>query len=451
MRRFLAWLCSFCLVFSVTCGVVFGAELSEDDGIMTLSDVTNPSWRIRLSGFAGYGTEEDDGDDWTGVPVLDTVTYPVLSGANPGSGTLSAAKPSGNRPSLANPYLPCSILPYWVGRPRVVSGDPAITVYTSVGFSSGQIILDVVDWEEVPSCSSLQIIDAGFNISWQYLRFDDVAGSRVDPFWVDRMSTDMVTSVHLIINGKDVGEIPCEKVNSRVSQTFTTRVSIPDALMEFDSQLVRSVSFAFNVSASYQRDAVDASGGYGIRLLTASGGNVSDTLRLYSGVAQGEENTGLLKSIIQFLQNIVAGITQLPGKIVTAIIDGLKALFIPSGDDLAAMKDQYNTMLSEKLGFVWQAVTWLTDFANSVLGEMKSGGEYTFQFPGITWQEYVIVPAQPVSLDNAAIDVLRPVAGIGVSLVAVLAFLHTAEMMAIAFISGASYFQWLKGGGGDDS
>lgn len=481
MRRFLAWLCSLSLIFCVVSGVALGVEIpniedmdidpwadfemvkdammapargeddtyviDDDTGIMLTSDVTNPSWCIRLSGFAAYGTDEDD-DDWDGVSVLDTVTYPVSSGANLGSGTLSSPKPSGNRSAPIISKVPCSILPYWVGRPNIVSGDPYISLYTSVRFNGGQIIFDVADWVEVPSCSSLQIMDAAFNISWQYLRIDNTDASSVDPFWVDGITTDMVTSVHLIINGKDVGEIPCEKINSRVAQTFTTRVSISDALMEFDSQLVRSVSFSFNVSQASVRSTYSCSGGYGIQLLTASGGNISDTFRLYSGVAQGEENTGLLKSIIQFLQNIVTGITELPGKIVSALIEGLKSLFIPDQAFLLQWKEDFFSLLKDRLGFIYQCFELLGNFFDSFIKGWGDSENYTFKFPTIEFTiegtTYTVIQEQVISLDNAVMDVLRPFAGTVVSIVTVLAFIHTMEDMFIAIISGWSYFSYLN-------
>lgn len=185
---------------------------------------------------------------------------------------------------------------------------------------------------------------------------------------------------------------------------------------------------------------------------------VSDTLLVEGGQQGGvdEETKGLLGTIIGWLTQIKDGITgvagaiaALPGQFMSVLIDGLKSLFIPSQDDFTQLKAQYEALLSERLGFVWQVGEWVVDFGQSVLSAMQGGGDYAFNFPGITVSlpegTFTVIPAQTVSFDNAAMNVVRPVVGTAVSLVSVLAFLRTAERMLVALISGVSYFHWLKG------
>lgn len=501
MRRFLAWLCSLSLIFCVVSGVALGAEipniedmgidpwadfemisqhmggsqptpspevydLEDDTGIMLLSDVTNPSWQLRMSGFASNGTYEtqnSDGDDewldWDGVSVLDTATYPVKSGSQLGSGRLSALQPTpGFRSSAVFQTLAISRLPYWTGRPPIRNNEWLVSRDTTLYYSAGSMIFDVVDWEEVPNCSSIQLIDAGFYVSWaleHYESFDVIDPNQPTNITVDNLNPQLcaggeVVDVHLLINGQDVGAIPCDIVNSQTTTLFHSRITIPDAVVQFDEQLVRSVSFSVNVGPlGYHGSNPDALGGFGIH---PYGGNrstmVLDTFRIYSGTDPNTENTGLLRSIIDFLKSIVTGITELPGKIANAIIEGLKSLFIPDEDFLAQWKEEFFTMLKTKFGFIYQCFEFLGDFFNDFIRGWGDTENYTFKFPTIEFTiegtTYTVIQEQVVSLDNAVMDVLRPFAGTVVSIVTVLAFIHTMEDMFIAIISGWSYFSFME-------
>lgn len=173
--------------------------------------------------------------------------------------------------------------------------------------------------------------------------------------------------------------------------------------------------------------------------------------------SEGEVTHGLLNNIIAFLRNIVNGIgnigtaiVELPGKIVSALIDGLKSLFIPSEEDLTGIKDQYAQLLEERLGFVWQAGEMVVSFGQSVLSAFESTTDFQFEFPGVSFElpelgTVTLIEAQDVSVDNAFMDVMQPVLGTIVSFICVLAFINTAERMVIAVISGVSYFHFLKG------
>lgn len=103
------------------------------------------------------------------------------------------------------------------------------------------------------------------------------------------------------------------------------------------------------------------------------------------------ETVGLLGGIIEFLKSIVTGITnigtaiiELPGKIVTALIDGLKSLFIPSESDITLIVEQYETLFSERLGFIYQAYSWIVSFAGDFLAALQSSDDYEFVFPAIS-------------------------------------------------------------------
>lgn len=167
-----------------------------------------------------------------------------------------------------------------------------------------------------------------------------------------------------------------------------------------------------------------------------------------------EETKGLLGSIISWLQNVVNAILQLPANIASAIIDGLKALFVPSEEDLQGLKAKYEDLLSERLGFIWQAGEWITSFGSDLLSAITGGSEAEFKFPGVGFdmqgEHYQLIEEQVIDFSgNGIVSVVRPFVGTIVALVVVAACVNLFHDMVGALISGKSYFDFLKGGGGD--
>ena len=166
-------------------------------------------------------------------------------------------------------------------------------------------------------------------------------------------------------------------------------------------------------------------------------------------------SSGLLASILAWLSNILDAIVSLPGRVASAISNVLQSLFVPSQEDFINLKTQYETLLEERLGFIWQAGEWVVTFGQSILTAVQGGNEYTFTFPGISFPmngtTYVLAEPVQVSLQNAFFDVVRPVLGTIVAIVCVVAFINTARYMIAAVVSGATYFEFLKGRRHDDN
>lgn len=159
-------------------------------------------------------------------------------------------------------------------------------------------------------------------------------------------------------------------------------------------------------------------------------------------------SSGLLASILAWLSNILDAIVSLPGRIASAISNVLQSLFVPSQEDFTNLKMQYETLLEERLGFIWQAGEWVVTFGQSILTAVQGGNEYTFTFPGISFPmngtTYVLAEPAQVSLQNGFFEVVRPVLGTIVAIICVIAFVNTAEDMVAAVVSGATYFEYLK-------
>lgn len=162
-----------------------------------------------------------------------------------------------------------------------------------------------------------------------------------------------------------------------------------------------------------------------------------------------DPSLGLLGSIIEWLQSILDAIVSLPRNIANFILDGLQALFIPDQEELTGLMDKYDVLFEERLGFIYQMFSFVVDAFTTWVDTMKSGEDYSFVFPGISvpynGETLEVLPETEVSLENAAMDVLRPVLGTVIGMVAVVAFGNTCFDLVVAFMSGQSYFQFISG------
>ena len=243
-------------------------------------------------------------------------------------------------------------------------------------------------------------------------------------------------SVQLLINGQPYGD--AQDINTAFN------LSVP---LEGSYSQITSYGFRFAYPLYTKAQNVD---------------NEDDEVCLWCwfdpsafSVGSVDPTVGLLNGIIGMIQNVINAIVALPGNIANAILNGLQSLFVPSQEDFTNLKTQYETLLEERLGFIWQAGEWVVTFGQSILTAVQGGNEYTFTFPGISFPmngtTYVLAEPVQVSLQNAFFDVVRPVLGTIVAMVCVVAFVHTAEDMVTAVVSGATYFEFLKGRREDDN
>lgn len=188
----------------------------------------------------------------------------------------------------------------------------------------------------------------------------------------------------------------------------------------------------------------------GVRFMFTDGVQPTFTVSETPGGGFDEESKGLLRTIVDGVKAIVTGIIEMPGKIASAILDGLKGLFVPSAEEITAIKESYEDLLSERLGFIWQAGEMVISFGQSVLSAFETATDFQFEFPGVAFElpelgQVTLIEPQAVSVNNAFMDVMQPVLGTIVSFICVLAFINTAERMVVAVVSGISYFHFLKG------
>lgn len=513
--RYLRWLCSLSLVASLLSGVAFGVEipnlddlgidpwgdynnlpsilptvtpapssapeecegeglysLDSDTGIMPSSvDIGTDKFSIRWGGFSAYGSDIDD-LSWEGIPVLETSS--AIRGPSPGPINWSEVTGFGNlytsplRSPTVNSQVASSNKPWYVGRHPIYNEDPEITNRTTVNFRGGYVFFDLPMDGPVDSARSFQILNARFNFGIRYGGWNSSTDSSDWPSYDLGTKVDFATlsEVHVLVNGKDLGPIDYSATPYTViNRARLYDIKIDNAVVGFDEQRVSSVSiaFVFNPSSWTAGNSrkIHCSGGWAVTVVQPRS---SDGTYLSYYQPGGEyilssdsaaENTGLLKSVLQFLQNIVNGITnvaqqiaRLPGLIADAIMGGLRSLFIPTEQDLTQLKADYQSMLETKFGFIYQCFQLLDNFFTTLVDGWGSASDYTFNFPGVSFEiqgvTYTLIAPQPISLDNALMDVLRPVAGTIVSFICVLAFVHSMETMFIAIISGKNYFDYVN-------
>ena len=82
--------------------------------------------------------------------------------------------------------------------------------------------------------------------------------------------------------------------------------------------------------------------------------------------------TGLLKGIL-------SGITELPSKIWNLVENGLKGLFVPTEAQMTEVKGQWDTLLSDRFGGLYQTVQLIDDYASTF--KEPSASKNSIDFP----------------------------------------------------------------------
>ena len=121
-----------------------------------------------------------------------------------------------------------------------------------------------------------------------------------------------------------------------------------------------------------------------------------------------------------FFKSIVSGILELPGKLVSLLLDGLKSLFVPTQEQLLDVLEE-SQKLSENFGFVGESMNFFLSMFTSLLGLVNANGcinmpEFTIGGTSL-FESHTFWQAQNVCLsDNAIlsanIDTIRTITSI---------------------------------------
>ena len=77
------------------------------------------------------------------------------------------------------------------------------------------------------------------------------------------------------------------------------------------------------------------------------------------------DTSGFLKTIIEGIKSVGQSVTELPTKIWDKMSDGLKGLFVPTADDITAIKNDWDNLLSDRFGGMYQVIQLIDDYADS--------------------------------------------------------------------------------------
>ena len=165
-----------------------------------------------------------------------------------------------------------------------------------------------------------------------------------------------VGSVMLYRNGSSIGQF---NLNGTQTVEFTGGSDVKNT--SFISLLDIIGTMEGSSSSSNTTTVVTYSYNFAVTNVNA---NISDSGEQYSG-------------IIGWIKNVFNSITNLPARIANAIgglftnlgnmlLDGIKGLFIPSEQDIIDIKAEFEEILEDRFGAVYESSKIVNDFANSL-------------------------------------------------------------------------------------
>lgn len=185
---------------------------------------------------------------------------------------------------------------------------------------------------------------------------------------------------------------------------------------------------------------------------------ISSTVRTYKGDANAQyqddvvsginEGNGLLSGILGAVTDLWDAITSLPGKIA----DAFKGLFVPTDAQMNELKSSFNSLLSEKLGFVYQACSLVDGVFDAVFDAVDNpNSDVSFVVPAFPsfdvdgtevslWDD----PVHVNIADNEVVQTVQQVASPFVVAVMVWGFVHSMEDAFLAFVGGKSLADWVR-------
>lgn len=180
------------------------------------------------------------------------------------------------------------------------------------------------------------------------------------------------------------------------------------------------------------------------------------------GAIQTNANTsqqGFFSGLFRWLANIrdnvssgfssaVSAVTSLPSKIA----DAIKGLFVPNDAQMEELKASFNTLLSEKLGFVYQSVSLVDGVFDAVFDAVDNpGSDVSFTVPAFPSFDVdgteVSLWDKPVNVDissNEVVQTVQQVASPFVVAVMAWGFIHSMEDAFLAFVGGQSLADWVR-------
>lgn len=315
----------------------------------------------------------------------------------------------------------------WTGRQVDFVGSASHTV----NFKLGTWTVSTETWTEgISSVSGLFVFNLvlagrGDNI---YLT-NDLYG--LDPLsWTFTVKTNANTYSQRGSGGRANIDITFDAIEQVEGMTFKFTFSdVKTAAM--DNWSSNAAFLWVKTSSSIRMNAYDAAGNY-----------MDDVV---SGI---NETNNLLGNLGSTVSNILSTIGELPGKIA----DAIKGLFVPSDAQMNELKGSFNALLSEKLGFVYQAGSLVDGVLDAVFDAVDNpGSDVSFTVPAFPsfdvagtdvslWEAPIVVDIA----DNEVVQTVHQVASPFVVAVMIWGFVHSMEDAFLAFVGGQSLADWVR-------
>ena len=158
--------------------------------------------------------------------------------------------------------------------------------------------------------------------------------------------------------------------------------------------------------------------------------------------------SNVVSSISTGFSNLLNAVTSLPSKIA----DAIKGLFVPSDSQMDELKASFNNVLSEKMGFVYQAGSLVDGVFDAVFDAVDNpNSDVSFTVPAFPsfnvagtdvslWDDPVVVDIA----DNEVVQTVQQVASPFVVAVMIWGFVHSMEDAFLAFVGGKSLADWVR-------
>lgn len=310
--------------------------------------------------------------------------------------------------------------------------------------------------------------------SGTYLMFDAMTEDIVYPVSLSYPDTESIdfygtayTRISCTLSNTSEGELKAYPttmdilINGSVVTSFDYGVSVDYTYTLTKGQSVSSVGYRFHYDDYFNLGATQASSQY--RILQVSLGSIKTQDNnstsgwfnaLFSWLANIRDGiSNVLSAISSGFSNVVNSIVALPAKIA----DAIKGLFVPSDSQMDDLKASFNTLLSDKLGFVYQSVSLIDGVLDAVFDAVDNpNSNVSFSVPAFPsfdvggtavslWDEPVIVDIS----SNEVVQTVHQVASPFVIAVMIWGFIHSMEDAFLSFVGGQSLADWVRHRKGD--
>lgn len=349
---------------------LFSTENFGDESITTYEQLETTNSEFKVQYMAQYGTYT--GNSFNNLKTLVNFTL--------GSGELNHTGLTTYRASASdvNPiayYMRDQFVVYPTGDLRMASKGE------SISFSLDNVLSSMIAWNS----SDVMQRYSYFNpegIKWidLYVYDKDKNGYRIEQI-TDNFNVK-ANGVKFTI-GADFDNLPCDVYAVNISIVYDPQLAFNNN--NGDSSLT---------ATNWAYTTVKHGWGYDNSHLTLNvndntAGLLSSIIAFIQSILEGVQNiftkigdfmtsvansfSELFSKLGTWFSNLISSIIELPSKIWTLIENGLKSLFVPDETFIQEYKNDWDIVLSDRFGAIYQSVELLIDYVSMVDNEVSKG------------------------------------------------------------------------------